>query len=210
MTRFYPRSAMIACVCMASGVFWSAAGGMARAGQISEQRIIDSLTQQPRTRSLSPSAQSPGDRLFLESLRRRNARSLSVRDRDHIAAIAQKKPSVDLEVYFDFDSAAITEKAMSQLMSLGRALTSPQLKNALVLVGGHTDAKGSDEYNRSLSERRAEAVREFLIARFDLPSDNLKAVGYGEQQPQNKSDPYGAENRRVQIVNLVAAEAASR
>jgi outer membrane protein OmpA-like peptidoglycan-associated protein len=195
---------------MATAVFWSAASGMVRAGEISQQQIIDSLTQQPRTRSLSPSAQSKGDRLFLESLRRRNARSLSLRDRDHMAAIAQKKPSVDLEIYFDFDSAAITDKAMSQLMSLGGALTSPKLKDALVLVGGHTDAKGSDEYNRSLSARRAEAVREFLIARFGLASDNLKAVGYGEQQLQNNADPYAAENRRVQIVNLAGAQTAGR
>jgi outer membrane protein OmpA-like peptidoglycan-associated protein len=210
MKRSYRRTATIAWVCMAAGALWSAAGETAAAGQLSEREIIDTLTQQPRTRSLSPSARSQDDRSFLQSLRGRSTRSLSVRDRDHIGAIAQKKPSVNLEIYFDFDSAAITEKAMPQLMSLGRALSSARLKDALVLVGGHTDAKGADAYNQGLSERRAEAVRTFLIARFQIRPDSLKAVGYGEQQLENNADPYAAENRRVQIVNLAAGQTANR
>ena len=87
-------------------------------------------------------------------------------------------------------------------MTLGRALTNPDLQGSVFLIGGHTDAKGDDDYNQRLSERRASAVKRFLKERFDIPDDTLVTAGYGEEQLKNESDPFAAENRRVQIVNL--------
>ena len=76
------------------------------------------------------------------------------------------------------------------------------MQGAVFVLGGHTDAKGSDEYNRHLSERRAESVKYFLTHKFDLPAGSLIAIGYGEEQLKNPHDPYAPENRRVQIVNM--------
>lgn len=87
-------------------------------------------------------------------------------------------------------------------MTLGRALTNPDLKGSVFLVGGHTDGKGSDQYNQKLSEQRAAAVKRFLRQKFDIPDDTLVTAGYGKQQLKNSSYPFAAENRRVQIVNL--------
>ena len=87
-------------------------------------------------------------------------------------------------------------------MKLGRALTNPDLEGSVFLIGGHTDAKGDDDYNQKLSERRAAAVKRFLKEKFDISDDALVTVGYGEEQLKNASDPFAAENRRVQIVNL--------
>jgi OmpA family len=77
------------------------------------------------------------------------------------------------------------------------------------LVAGHTDAKGGTTYNQKLSEHRAEAVKRFLVRRFDIPEENLVTVGYGKQQLKNRDDPFAAENRRVQVVNLKADKMAA-
>jgi len=69
-----------------------------------------------------------------------------------------------------------------------------------VEIGGHTDKRGSDAYNQDLSDRRAKAVREYLIAR-GVPADELSAVGYGESVPLDPSDTMAAyaKNRRTEF-----------
>lgn len=116
-------------------------------------------------------------------------------------------PSVDLEVLFEFDSANLTPAAMEILTTLGRALLDERLAGAAFLIGGHTDAKGRAEYNRDLSHRRAEAVRQFLIATFGIDAARLTAKGFGERYLKNPRQPRAPENRRVQIVNLSQQEA---
>jgi hypothetical protein len=63
-------------------------------------------------------------------------------------------------------------------------------------------ANGNDGYNRSLSERRAEAVKTFLTEQFRLSPEQLLAIGFGRTQLKNTANPLAAENRRVQIVNI--------
>jgi outer membrane protein OmpA-like peptidoglycan-associated protein len=92
---------------------------------------------------------------------------------------------------------------MPQVTALGKALTSDELKGATFVVAGHTDAKGGDSYNQGLSERRAEAVRRFLKDKYGIDSANLVAVGHGKTQLKDSANPLAAENRRVQIINLV-------
>jgi outer membrane protein OmpA-like peptidoglycan-associated protein len=75
------------------------------------------------------------------------------------------------------------------------------LKGAVFFINGHTDAVGGADFNQDLSERRAEAVKRVLIEEFRLPADTLIAVGYGKTQLKNTTNPFAAENRRVQIVN---------
>jgi outer membrane protein OmpA-like peptidoglycan-associated protein len=115
--------------------------------------------------------------------------------------IAKDKPSVDIEISFDYNSDVVGPKALRPLLALGSALSNEQLRGAIFFVNGHTDAKGSAEYNQDLSERRAEAVKRVLIEEFRLPANTLIAVGYGKTQFKNKADPFARENRRVQIVN---------
>jgi outer membrane protein OmpA-like peptidoglycan-associated protein len=70
------------------------------------------------------------------------------------------------------------------------------------LVIGHSDAKGSRGYNLKLSQQRADAIREALIKPFGIAPARIEAVGLGEEQLLNPSDPEDAENRRVQLVNI--------
>jgi outer membrane protein OmpA-like peptidoglycan-associated protein len=177
-----------------------------------EQRILQSLTPiakpgQPITRSLTstPAAEaSPrnDDHQFLESVRNKSSRSLTTTERDHIATIAKEHPSVDIEINFPFSSSDVGPAAVPAVTALGRALSSPELKGGTFVVAGHTDAVGSYASNQELSERRAEAVKRYLISNFQIPAASLVTVGYGKTKLKNESNPGAAENRRVQIINM--------
>jgi outer membrane protein OmpA-like peptidoglycan-associated protein len=182
------------------------AGLALAAEQLSSQQIIDALKPPRLTRSLtttpSGSVRAPEDARFVDSLRNRTSRSLSTDEREKIAAIAKTRPSIDLEITFDYNSATIGSKAMPQITALGDALNSAELKGATFVVAGHTDAKGSDGYNQGLSERRADAVKRFLKDRYGIESTNLVTAGYGESQLKNAANPFAGENRRVQVINM--------
>jgi outer membrane protein OmpA-like peptidoglycan-associated protein len=183
----------------------------AGAEELSAQQIIDGL-KLSKTRGLSASdsaSLTAADLAFVKRVRGQS-RSLSLEDRDQMAAIATKRPAIDLDVNFDYNSAALTSKAEPQLKNLGKALSSAELAGSVVLLGGHTDAKGSDPYNQSLSERRAETVKRFLMENYHIPAANLVSAGYGKKGLKNPADPFAAENRRVQVSNVAARDEASR
>jgi outer membrane protein OmpA-like peptidoglycan-associated protein len=164
----------------------------AHAELVSRNQIIDALTA-PQT-SVSKLGRSRS--LTLDNNSSGNSGS------GYVVANEQTKPAIDLrDIYFEFDSAAISPEALPQLRELGAALADPRLAGSSFTIGGHTDATGGDAYNTRLSERRAETVRRFLAENYMIPSTNLHAVGYGKHRLKNKADAYAAENRRVEIVN---------
>lgn len=110
-------------------------------------------------------------------------------------------PHINVEVLFFSDSADLTNQAFATLAILGRALSDPRLAKQVFLIAGHTDASGPYDYNVALSARRAEVVREFLIANFALVPERLLARGFGPDRLRNPANPYGRVNRRVQVVN---------
>jgi outer membrane protein OmpA-like peptidoglycan-associated protein len=115
---------------------------------------------------------------------------------------AVQPAAIDVEVQFGRGSAMLGAAAVSRLETLGADLAKPELKGATLLVAGHADASGSDAYNQRLSQRRAGAVKRFLVGRFKLPDETVIAVGHGRTQPKNPADPFAGENRRVQIALL--------
>jgi outer membrane protein OmpA-like peptidoglycan-associated protein len=186
-------------------LLFAASGTMVRAEEPDlTAQIIGALAPKagPVTRGLSAGARHPAPEQehVIEALP--TNRSLSAKERQEAANATADRPSIDLEIYFDFRSAEVGEKAMPTVESLGRALTSPELKGARFMVAGHTDAKGSSSYNQKLSQRRAEAVKHVLMAKFGIRGKDLVTVGYGKEKLKNTADPDAAENRRVQIVNL--------
>jgi outer membrane protein OmpA-like peptidoglycan-associated protein len=177
------------------------------AEEVSQDDIIRALRSKPRiTRGLTTSPtetrRSPEDARFVDTLRNRTTRSLTSEERERIATIAGQRPSIDLEINFDFNSATISPKSMSQVTALGRALTSAELSGGTFLLAGHTDAKGGDSFNQDLSERRAEAVKRTLSEKYRIDAGNLVTVGYGKTKLKNRSNPFAGENRRVQVVNM--------
>lgn len=113
--------------------------------------------------------------------------------------------SINVEVYFDFDSSKLTARAQKQLAALGKALASDDLSGSRYLIAGHTDAKGSAEYNQKLSARRAEAVRRHLLQQHAIDPKRLVSVGLGETRLYAPKDPNSAINRRVEIAAIVTA-----
>ena len=176
------------------------------AQQPSASDIANSLApKNTLTRGLSaPNPRAPQDQRFLDGIKSKATRSITVEERNQVAEIAKDKPGIDLEINFDYNSSSIGPQAIDTLTTLGVALRDPRLKGALVLLAGNTDAKGSGAYNKDLSDRRADAVKQFLVAKFSLPAANLIAVGYGKERLKNTADPFASENRRVQVVNLSA------
>lgn len=112
--------------------------------------------------------------------------------------------SINIEVFFDFDSHDLTAQAIAQLEPLADALSSPEIGSAEYLVVGHTDASGSAQYNQILSERRAEAVRTHLLKNYPITAERLVAIGLGETQLRSPSEPNAGVNRRVEIALLLS------
>lgn len=116
--------------------------------------------------------------------------------------IGSAKNVASMELKFEFDSYKLTESAKGYLDQLGPALKHQDLASYKFLVEGHTDSRGMDEYNMSLSKKRALAVKQYLIYNFGIDSNRLDAVGRGESNLLDRENPKNALNRRVQIVNL--------
>lgn len=101
-------------------------------------------------------------------------------------------------VHFLFDQSTLTPDAKAVLDGVSDAMT--RAADIHVEIGGHTDAKGSDEYNQKLSERRAVSVRKYIVGK-GVAGDRMNAAGYGESQPvaDNETDEGRELNRRVEL-----------
>jgi peptidoglycan-associated lipoprotein len=108
---------------------------------------------------------------------------------------------VERIVYFDFDSSEIRPEYVAALAAHARTLSG----NASIRVRleGHTDERGSPEYNIGLGERRAQAVRRALLLQ-GVGEGQVSTVSYGEERPAvpGQTDDAWAKNRRVEIVYL--------
>lgn len=124
------------------------------------------------------------------------ARNLTVTHKDKAT---EPPATVNLWVNFDFDSIYLSNDARIALDQVARALRGQRLAGKAFIVAGHTDAVGTADYNQLLSERRANAVRDYLSGSGQVAADRLKAEGWGFSRPLNAADPMAAENRRVEI-----------
>lgn len=190
------------------GVLAAITGSAAIAGEVTEGQILQALkpkSELTRGLSMTPPAEAttnPVDSRFIDTLRNRDTRSLSMGEREQIATIADQRQSIDLEINFEYNSATIGAQARSAVDALGRALSNPDLKGSTFLLAGYTDAAGTEPYNQSLSERRADAVKRYLIQKFGIAGKDLVTVGYGKTRLKKPDVPLDAANRRVQVVNM--------
>lgn len=101
-------------------------------------------------------------------------------------------------IYFDFDSAKIKRESRPVLEAHAAYLSENELSE--VVLKGHTDERGTKEYNLALGERRAEAVKQFLVVN-GVSRDQVETVSFGEEKPVNigESEEAYSENRRVEI-----------
>ena len=102
---------------------------------------------------------------------------------------------------YEYDSADLKENAIAELRKLGELIK--RNPKATFSIEGHTDSFGSPEYNLSLSERRAQAVRDWLVIQMQIPPERIQTRGFGSSRlivPAEKSIDEQAPNRRVEIV----------
>jgi outer membrane protein OmpA-like peptidoglycan-associated protein len=113
---------------------------------------------------------------------------------------AQALPSIDMEILFDYDSSNVRPDQYPKLAELANLLKTDKFKGYRFAFIGHSDAKGSYDYNRNLSRKRAEEVSQFVSRVATLPTSRMIATGLGPSQLKDPGDPFGAGNRRVQLV----------
>ncbi len=101
-------------------------------------------------------------------------------------------------VYFDLDQSSVKSEAMEMVRCHGKYLA--QFPGARVALEGHADERGSREYNLGLGERRANALRDLLLAN-GASSEQINVVSYGEERPicTESDDSCWSQNRRAEI-----------
>ncbi len=109
---------------------------------------------------------------------------------------------ITLMIHFDTDKANI-RKSYEEELKRGIDFVK-KYPGSKVQVEGHTDSVGSDKYNQKLSERRAEAVKNYLVQKGAVDASKITSVGYGETRPvaSNKTTQGMSQNRRVEILIL--------
>jgi peptidoglycan-associated lipoprotein len=118
---------------------------------------------------------------------------------EEAAAEARRAAASGLQrIHFDFDRSDLTEEAKQILVNnAGLLRAAPQVN---VLIEGHTDERGSDEYNLALGERRAISARNFLVS-LGISADRLRIISYGEEMPiaLERNEEAWAKNRRAEF-----------
>lgn len=110
----------------------------------------------------------------------------------------------DSNILFEFDSSELSSAAQQNLNNLAESLK--EYENTDILIAGHTDATGAEDYNQALSERRAGAAAVYLHNQ-GVEGTRLEIVGHGEREPvaSNDTDAGRQQNRRVEVA-IVASE----
>lgn len=148
-----------------------------------------------RTRSITFSKKKPAAHMQQQA----TPKSMSTASTQSSSTSSHEVKSIGLPIKFASNSAQIMQDAIPFLNEIGKMLTMKKHSDKKLLIEGHTDAAGSEEYNLLLSYRRAKAVRNYLVNNFHIDASRLKVSGKGESEPLEGSDPMDGINRRVQF-----------
>ena len=144
-----------------------------------------------------------------EAARRAEAERLAAEraaEAERQRAIREARATLEEMVFFDYDMSDLRDDAEATLRSKVDILrASPQVQ---IRIEGHADERGSTEYNMALGNRRAEAIRQFLVG-FGLAENRFEIVSFGEGRPlqQGSTESAWARNRRGQFVITAGANA---
>lgn len=122
--------------------------------------------------------------------------------RPPVAAQLLKLPQIMVEIQFDEDAAVVRPESYRALGRIADTLAHPALLAYRFLIVGHTVSTGKREINLTLSQRRADVIREVLVNTFKISSKRVQALGLGEEQLLDNVHPAAAVNRQVQIATV--------
>lgn len=167
-----------------------AGGGTARAQAEAEAQAQRARQAEAQARSAGASAQSASERarLLEQALREMAAKPT---DRGMVMVLQ--------DVLFDVGRAELREGGRARLEKLAQVMS--QFPERKIIVEGYTDSTGSDASNQSLSERRADSVKQALVG-MGIPAERIETKGFGEARPvaNNKTPAGRQQNRRVELV----------
>ncbi|MGI9316104.1 MAG: OmpA family protein [bacterium] len=188
---------------MIAGVLATQAGWADQSTHVGSQvlekgQIIDMLQPKMKTR---------GIRINQPAQAAATGEQVTQDQAQQVAAVEQQAPaapppSISMEINFAYNSAELTDHSLQQLAPLGQALQSPELAGLAFMLEGHTDATGTEDYNMVLSQRRAQAVGQFLYEYYGVDPNNLNLIGRGETALLDQTNPTSGVNRRVTITTL--------
>jgi outer membrane protein OmpA-like peptidoglycan-associated protein len=176
----------------AFAVLCTAQFALAQSGELTADEITDAFNKQ-KTRGLVIVPSNSGETAEAEA------------ETTVAAAPTEYQPvasedQVNIQIRFDFASAALREDEKPKLSSLCQAMKNVDV-NVFQIIG-HTDSAGSAEYNQNLSLLRAKEVKRFLVGDCGISEQRLEVLGVGEAEPLNKDNPRADENRRVEFQAL--------
>jgi outer membrane protein OmpA-like peptidoglycan-associated protein len=116
-----------------------------------------------------------------------------------VKAQKSQNASIGLPIKFEYDSATVLDESKAFLNEVGKMLSMEDFNNEKLVIEGHTDGRGSKNYNQQLSEKRAASVKKYLKSNFNIAETRLSIVGMGESQPLPDVNNYASVNRRVQF-----------
>ena len=121
--------------------------------------------------------------------------SIAAASGDRERRLGEARSAVTAAIYFDYDRAEITDQARSTLDAKLPILTANS--GMQIRIGGHTDSRGSDEYNLALGQRRAAAAKRYLVG-LGVDAGRIEVISYGEERPaaQGEDESAFAQNRR--------------
>jgi peptidoglycan-associated lipoprotein len=160
---------------------------------------------EPAPAAVAPAAEPNADSLAAEQARLEAERLAAERarleaERARLEALINQIMSED--VYFDFDRSELTEKAKELLAQVGELLIKEE--RFTITIEGHTDARGTEDYNFTLGAKRAMKVKEFLVA-YGIDAKRMESVSYGKEAPkvEGATEEAYTQNRRANFrVNI--------
>jgi peptidoglycan-associated lipoprotein len=160
---------------------------------------------EPAPAAVAPAAEPNADSLAAEQARLEAERLAAERarleaERARLEALINQIMSED--VYFDFDRSELTEKAKELLAQVGELLIKEE--RFTITIEGHTEARGTEDYNFTLGAKRAMKVKEFLVA-YGIDAKRMESVSYGKEAPkvEGATEEAYSQNRRANFrVNI--------
>jgi OOP family OmpA-OmpF porin len=122
--------------------------------------------------------------------------------RPPVAAELIKLPHFNVDVQFNPDSPIIRPESYRTLGRIADALYDPALSPYGFLIVGHTESTGRRDVNLTLSQRRADAIRDVLVTTFKVSAKRIQAIGLGEEQLLDGARPTAPVNQQVQVLTV--------
>ncbi len=187
----------IAVVFSAAIALASATSALHAQARLNDSQLIDTLNVLDQAKSLDIVALR---RQAVDSVAANRGPNASLRE--PLSQELDNLSQFTVEILFRTGSAVIRPTSFRTVGVIADSLLHPSLREYKFLIVGHTDAVGDRKSNLTLSQKRADAVREALVTTFGISPARIFAVGLGEEQLQDRKSPDAAVNRRVQIVNV--------